>query len=123
MTATATTAEVVLLTVCSFVFGLGFGAQNVHVIARTMAGAASGEERITAASVPVFRSLGTAFGAAVAGVLSTVAGLGDATDPEAIGSAVTLVYGLQLPSIIVVAVFTAQLVRLIRARERPKTGS
>jgi len=38
------------------------------------------------------RSIGTAFGAAVAGVVANVAGLGDATEPGAVGNAVTAVY-------------------------------
>lgn len=111
MTVTATMPGIALLVASGFVFGLGFGMQNVHVIARTMAAAAPGEERITAAAVPAFRSLGTAFGAALSGVLSTLAGLGDAIDPQAVGSAVTFVYGLQLLPIVVIAALTAQLLR------------
>jgi hypothetical protein len=38
------------------------------------------------------RSIGTAFGAAIAGVVANIAGLGDATEPEAVGNAVTAVY-------------------------------
>ncbi len=38
------------------------------------------------------RSIGTAFGAAIAGVVATTAGLGDATEPPAVGHAVTAVY-------------------------------
>lgn len=116
MTATAAVSEIGLFTASAFVFGLGFGMQNVHIIARTMAGAAVGEERITAAAVPVFRSLGTAFGAALAGVLSTLAGLGDATDPQAIGAALTFVYGLNLLPMIAVGAFTLLLLRGAAAR-------
>jgi hypothetical protein len=36
--------------------------------------------------------IGTAFGAAIAGVVANVAGLGDATEPGAVGHAVTAVY-------------------------------
>ena len=38
------------------------------------------------------RSIGTAFGAAIAGVVANIAGLGTATDPVAVGHAVTAVY-------------------------------
>ncbi len=58
--------------------------------------AAKGEERITASALPSFRSLGTAIGAAVAGILANVAGLGDATQSEQVGTAVTFVYGANL---------------------------
>jgi hypothetical protein len=38
------------------------------------------------------RSIGTAFGAAIAGVVANMAGLGGATEPGAVGNAVTAVY-------------------------------
>ena len=53
--------------------------------------AGAGEQRSTAAALTSVRSIGTAFGAAIAGVVATTAGLGDATDPEAVGHAVTAV--------------------------------
>ena len=37
-------------------------------------------------------SIGTAFGAAIAGVVANMAGLGGATEPGAVGNAVTAVY-------------------------------
>jgi MFS family permease len=78
------------------ILGLGVGTHNVHLLARTMGFAAKGEERITASALPSFRSLGTAIGAAVAGILANVAGLGDATQSEQVGTAVTFVYGANL---------------------------
>ena len=62
--------------------GLGIGIYNVHLVARIMATAASGEQRSTAAALASVRSLGTAFGAAIAGVVASTAGLGDATEPQ-----------------------------------------
>jgi hypothetical protein len=53
---------------------------------------ASDEYRSTASALASVRSIGTAFGAAIAGVVANVGGLGDATDPGAVGSAVTAVY-------------------------------
>jgi hypothetical protein len=50
---------------------------------------ASDEHRSTAAARSSVRSIGTAFGAAIAGVVANVAGLGDATEPGAVGHAVT----------------------------------
>jgi MFS family permease len=80
------------ITVCAFLMGVGVGVYNVHLVARTMESAAQGEQRTTAAALSSVRSLGTAFGAAFAGVIAHTAGLGNATEPEAVGHAVTTVY-------------------------------
>jgi MFS family permease len=111
MTATAQFPGLIVLTVSAFVLGLGIGCQNVHLVARTMAAAMRGEERITAAAMPSFRSLGTAFGAALAGMLSTIGGLGDATDATAVGNAVTVVYGFDLLPLVAAALFSFALAR------------
>jgi len=71
---------------------VGVGTYNVHLVARTMDRAPPGEQRTTAAALSSVRSLGTAFGAAIAGVIANAAGLGDATDPQAVGQAVSAVY-------------------------------
>lgn len=84
------------LTLAAVALGAGMGMHYVPLVARTMAKAASGEETITAAAIPSIRSLGTAFGAASAGVLSTMAGLGDATDPTAVGDAIVFVFQVNL---------------------------
>jgi MFS family permease len=81
-----------LLTLGAFVMGLGIGVYNVHLVARAMESAAPGEQRTTAAALTSVRSLGTAFGAAIAGVIANAAGLGNATEPVAVGHAVTTVY-------------------------------
>jgi predicted MFS family arabinose efflux permease len=84
------------LTVAAFFMGFGVGIHNVHLLARTMASALKGEERITASAMPSIRSLGTAFGAATAGLLTNLAGLGTATKAEEVGPAVTLSYSFSL---------------------------
>jgi predicted MFS family arabinose efflux permease len=81
-----------LLTVSGFVMGIGIGVYNVHLVSRAMGSAAAGEQRSTASALTSVRSLGTAFGAAIAGVVANLAGLGDASEPEAVGRAVTAVY-------------------------------
>jgi hypothetical protein len=53
---------------------------------------AADEYRSTASALTSVRSIGTAFGAAIAGVVANVAGLGGAIEPGAVGSAVTAVY-------------------------------
>ena len=72
--------------------GIGIGVYNVHLVARAMDSVRSDEHRTTAAALTSVRSIGTAFGAAIAGVVANVAGLGDATKPGAVGHAVTAVY-------------------------------
>ncbi|MEX2643452.1 MAG: MFS transporter, partial [Acetobacterales bacterium] len=114
--ATATLPWLVVLTLCAFLLGLGVGVHNVHLVARTMANAKPGEERVTSSAMPSVRSIGTAFGAAVAGVLSTIAGLGDATEPEAVGRAVTLVYSANLVPLTGAVIFMALLVRMTARR-------
>ena len=81
-----------MLTVSAFVMGIGIGVYNVHLVARAMESATPGEQRSTASALTSVRSLGTAFGAAIAGVVATTAGLGDASEPTAVGHAVTAVY-------------------------------
>ena len=85
-----------VLTIAAFFMGFGVGIHNVHLLARTMASAKKGEERITASAMPSIRSLGTAFGAAMAGLLTNFAGLGTATKAEEVGPAVTFSYTFSL---------------------------
>src|SRR4029077_13766192 len=74
-----------MLTVSAFVMGIGIGVYSVHLVARAMESATSGEQRSTASALTSVRSLGTAFGAAIAGVVATTAGLGDADEASAGG--------------------------------------
>ncbi len=109
MTATTTAPGLVLLTVSAFLIGFGIGIHNVHLITRTLARADPGEEGLTAASLPSVRSLGTAFGAALAGVLTTIAGFDDSMTREAVGDAVTLVFGFNLAPAVLMAVLMFRL--------------
>jgi MFS family permease len=84
--------QLALFTLAAFIMGMGVGSYNVHLVARTMELAPTGEQRTTAAALSSTRSLGTAFGAAIGGVIAHMSGLGDATDPQGVGQAVTTVY-------------------------------
>ncbi len=84
--------QMVALSLGAFLLGFGVGIFNVHLMARTMESAPKTEHRTTAAALASIRNLGTAFSAALAGVIAHAAGLGDATDPAAVGQAVTVVY-------------------------------
>ena len=112
MTATTEVAGLVVLTISAGVIGFGIGIHNVHLAARTIAGAREGEEGLTAAALPSFRALGTAFGAAAAGMLSTLAGLTDAMEKAAVGEAITIVYGANLVPSLIVVVFMFKMVAL-----------
>jgi len=74
--------------------GLGLGSSNLHVVAATMRHAASGEEAITASSLPTIRSLGIAFGAAGAGLVANSAGLTDQLLPTNVAAAVGWVFAI-----------------------------
>ncbi len=115
ITATAQLPMLATLTLGAFILGFGVGVHNVHLLARTMAAAVKGEERITASALPSIRALGTAFGAALAGMLSNIGGLGDATDPAAVGHAVTFVYGVELVPLALAVVFMYWLLRLTKS--------
>jgi MFS family permease len=111
----AASAELHMLTVLTasaLVLGVGMGTHNVHLIARTMANADKGEERITASAMPSIRSLGTGCGAALAGMLSTMAGLGNATEPAAVADAVTTVYAFQIIPALLTIWLMLRLVRI-----------
>ena len=112
MTAIALLPGLALLALCALVMGLGIGIYNVHLVARAMDSAAPGEQRSTAAALTSVRSIGTAFGAAIAGVVASMAGLGDATEPEAVGRAVTAVYLFCWVPFGLAAVFMLRFVRV-----------
>jgi MFS family permease len=92
LTAVALLPGLLLMTFSAFVMGIGIGVYNVHLVARAMDAAAADEHRATASALTSVRAIGTAFGAAIAGVVANMAGLGAATDPAAVGHAVTAVY-------------------------------
>ncbi len=109
MTATTTAPGLILLTVAAFFIGFGVGIHNVHLITRTIARADPGEEGLTAASLPSVRSLGTAFGAALAGMLTAIAGFDDTMTRDSVGEAVTFVFGVNLVPAVLMAVLMFRL--------------
>jgi predicted MFS family arabinose efflux permease len=116
ITALARVSALELLAFSAFAMGLGIGVYNVHLVARTMDRAPQGEQRSTAAALTSVRSLGTAFGAAIAGVIANVAGLGDATEPVAVGEAVSTVYLFCLIPVALAALFTWRFTGITLAR-------
>ncbi|HSR54871.1 MAG TPA: MFS transporter [Alphaproteobacteria bacterium] len=112
----AQTPHLAILTLAAFILGLGVGVHNVLLVTRIMASGKTGEERVTGASIPSMRSLGTAFGAATGGMLSSVAGLGDGTEAAAVGPAVNFVFTFNLLPLACAALFMFLLLRLGRPR-------
>src|SRR5205085_7228123 len=119
LTLVALLPGLVVLTLSAFVMGIGIGAYNVHLVARAMGSAAPGEQRSTASALTSVRSLGTAFGAAIAGVVASTAGLGDATEPQAVGQAVTAVYLFCWIPFGLAAVFMFRFIQLALPRSLP----
>jgi MFS family permease len=112
-----------LLALAGFSMGLGIGIYNVHLVARTMEAAAKEEQRSLAAALTSIRSLGTAFGAAIAGVIAHAAGLGSATDPEAVGHAVTTVYSFCWIPLTLAAIFMIRFIRVAVPAAQPAAAS
>jgi MFS family permease len=112
LTLVAVQSVLLLLAGSALLMGLGIGIYNVHLVARTMNCAAPDEQRSLASALTSVRSLGTAVGAAFAGVVASTAGLGAATDPVAVGHAVTAVYLFCWIPFGLAAVFMFRFIRL-----------
>jgi len=74
--------------------GIGVGMTNVHSISWALAAAGEAESRITASAAPAMRSIGIAYGAAIAGMIANAAGLTGGTDPETVKFALGWVFAL-----------------------------
>jgi len=105
-----------LVTALAVLVGFGIGFINVHIMAKVMAAALPGEESITASSLSTIRSLGMAFGAAMAGTVANLAGLEEVATPEAVGAAATGVY---LFNMLPLGLALAVVLRFFRASARP----
>lgn len=101
--------------------GLGLGSSNLHVVAATMRHAPSGEESITASSIPTIRSLGIAFGAAGAGVVANSAGLTDALLAPDVARSVLWVLGIGTMAPLAALLLSSRFIVLIhRDAARPE---
>lgn len=119
-TSIAITAQMPYLPVLAagaFLMGFGTGIHNVHLIARTLALAPAGEEKLTAAAIPSIHSVGTAFSAALAGLLATIGGLVEVTDPTIVGPAVNFVYVFNLIPVVLATLLMIRFARLAVPRE------
>jgi MFS family permease len=110
--------------VLAAVTGLGIGACNLHLTARTLRLARQGEETLTASSIPTMRSLGIAFAAAIAGLLANLAGLDRGIAGANVAAATRLVDGLATLAPLIALLLA---LRILRAGEghaaRPATAA
>ncbi len=113
----ASSAPLWVLAVCVMMIGLGIGVANVHAASWAIAAAPEGEQTITASAMPVVRSLGIAFGAAVAGMIANTAGLAEGVSHAVVATAMTWVYAINVvpPAVSVYLVF-----RMLRLAERER---
>jgi MFS family permease len=116
LTAVALLPGLALMTLSAFLMGIGIGVYNVHLVSRAMDSVAAAEHRSTASALTSVRSIGTAFGAAIAGVVANMAGLGGATEPGAVGNAVTAVYMFCCIPFGVAALLMLRFVRIVFAK-------
>src|SRR5258708_2750406 len=98
---------------------MGCEVKTANVAAGEMEPAGAAEQGSPAGALPAVRPMGTAFGAAIAGVVATTAGLGDATDPQAVGHAVTAVYIFCWIPFGLAALFMVRFLRVALPRTAP----
>lgn len=83
-----------LLTVFIVAAGTGVGMTNAHSISWALAAADPGQAQITASAAPAMRSIGIAYGAAMAGFIANAAGLHHGTSPEIVRAVLPWVFGI-----------------------------
>jgi MFS family permease len=89
--------------------GIGYGLCYAHLNSWTMAAARPGEEDRTTSWIPMGAQLGTAFGAAIAGVVANAAGLGAGVSLSTVTAAATWVYGLSVLAPAAITVLTLRI--------------
>ena len=86
--------------------GVGYGLCYVHLNSWTIAAARPGEEDRTASWIPMGNQLGTAFGAATAGVMANATGLAAGVSLSTMTAVATWVYGLSVVASATIVVLT-----------------
>jgi MFS family permease len=88
----AVNGPLILIILSLSLMGLGIGASNNHVVALTIECAEKGEEGLVASSVQTMRTMGLAFGSALAGLLANIAGLTEGAGPEVVAKAINFLH-------------------------------
>jgi predicted MFS family arabinose efflux permease len=106
-----------MLTVLVFFAGLGVGLTNVHLISWALAAADRDQAQITASAMPAMRSVGIAYGAAIAGLIANAGGLSQSTGadipPDIVLTALPWVFGV---SAVFAAAGSLSIVRMYRLK-------
>lgn len=97
--------------------GVGVGMCHAHIANLTITAARPSEEAVTASSIPMTQSLGTAFGAAAGGLVANAAGLNAGVSAETVGSAASWIYGFCIVPPAIASLMAIRLLWLHRARE------
>lgn len=92
--ATLGTASIWELTAYITAAGIGVGMTNIHSISWALAAAEPDQAQVTASAAPAMRSIGIAYGAAMAGLIANAAGLSEGTSPEIVRNALPWVFGI-----------------------------
>lgn len=100
-----------------FLMGLGVGQCHAHISNRIMISARSGEEVLTAGTIPTMQSLGIAFGAAIGGLLANAGGLSEGLTIGAIISASDWIYWFSIFPAVLLLLIALRLVWLLRRVE------
>ena len=91
---TVGSASIWVLTVFIVMAGTGVGMTNAHSISWALAAADPDQAQITASAAPAMRSIGIAYGAAMAGLIANTTGLSEGTSPEIVRTALPWVFGI-----------------------------
>lgn len=105
-----------VVTAFQLVAGFGVGMSMSHLMNWTMTLAATGEEAITASSIHTVRSMGVSIGAACAGLVANLGGLGEGINHDTVLRAVSWVEGVGSLAPLTAAVIAVFLVAHRRRR-------
>ena len=87
---------VLYISAAFFLIGFGTGLFNNPLIQRAIAAAEEDERHIAGAAVQTIRTVAFAFGAALAGLIATVAGMERVAEAQPLAQAMTWVYGVSV---------------------------
>ncbi|MDR6528216.1 MFS family permease [Chryseobacterium rhizosphaerae] len=93
MDITSTSTKLVLTCIFLFAIGMGIGAGWPHLLTKVFSLAPKGEEELTSTSVTTVQLIATAFGAALAGLVSNIGGITNPGGFEGTQNASLVLYG------------------------------
>ncbi|HML14042.1 MAG TPA: hypothetical protein VK456_12100, partial [Xanthobacteraceae bacterium] len=92
--------------------GIGIGCTYVHTITKVMEAARAGEESVTASSISTLRSLGQAFGSAIAGAVANTTGLDAVASADAVRTATAGVYLVDIAPVLLTLLLVVRFFRV-----------